>query len=62
MGWLIMSFLMFLVRVLQGLEALRNKFFLVAEMDEKKIITWIIWKKVLTHQNNGGLGACIFLP
>nr|GEW99685.1 hypothetical protein [Tanacetum cinerariifolium] len=41
--------------VISSLEALRNKFFIEAEIDERKM-TWISWKKVLDHKQDGGLG------
>lgn len=38
------------------LEKMRNKFFLGADIDDRKI-TWVCWKKVLAHKNQGGLGV-----
>ncbi|GJZ16048.1 hypothetical protein Tco_0551725 [Tanacetum coccineum] len=42
--------------ILSHLEKLHNKFFLGADPDDRKI-TWVSWKKVLAHKNQGGLGV-----
>ncbi|GKE52387.1 hypothetical protein Tco_1487543, partial [Tanacetum coccineum] len=42
--------------ILSHLEKLHNKFFLGADPDDRKI-TWVSWKKVLAHKNQGGLGT-----
>nr|GEV25079.1 RNA-directed DNA polymerase, eukaryota [Tanacetum cinerariifolium] len=42
--------------VISSLEALRNKFFIGAKIDERRM-TWISWKKVLAHKQGGGLGV-----
>ncbi|GJW02620.1 RNA-directed DNA polymerase, eukaryota, reverse transcriptase zinc-binding domain protein [Tanacetum coccineum] len=45
--------------ILSHLEKLRNNFFLGADPDKRKI-TWVSWKKVLAHKNQGGLGVNSF--
>ncbi|GKD67210.1 RNA-directed DNA polymerase, eukaryota, partial [Tanacetum coccineum] len=45
--------------ILSHLEKLRNNFFLGVDPDERKI-TWVSWKKVLAHKNQGGLGVNSF--
>ncbi|GJT08766.1 hypothetical protein Tco_0843228 [Tanacetum coccineum] len=42
--------------VINFLESVRNKFFLGADIDERKM-TWISWKKVLANRRDGGLGV-----
>nr|GEV22513.1 RNA-directed DNA polymerase, eukaryota, reverse transcriptase zinc-binding domain protein [Tanacetum cinerariifolium] len=42
--------------ILSHLEKLRNKFFLGADPDDHKV-TWVSWKKVLVHKNQGGIGV-----
>lgn len=43
------------MRILQKIEALRNNFFIRADLEEKKM-TWIKLSKVLAQKKNGGLG------
>nr|GEV80352.1 RNA-directed DNA polymerase, eukaryota [Tanacetum cinerariifolium] len=45
--------------ILSHLEKLCNHFFLGVDPDERKI-TWVSWKKVLAHKNQGGLGVNSF--
>ncbi|GKD22471.1 hypothetical protein Tco_1224174 [Tanacetum coccineum] len=40
--------------ILSHLEGLRNKFFLGDDVDDRKI-TWVCWRKVMAHKNQGGL-------
>nr|GEZ64613.1 hypothetical protein [Tanacetum cinerariifolium] len=42
--------------IISLLEKMRNKFFLGADTDDRKI-TWVCWNKVLAHKNKGGLGV-----
>ncbi|GJZ67605.1 RNA-directed DNA polymerase, eukaryota, reverse transcriptase zinc-binding domain protein, partial [Tanacetum coccineum] len=42
--------------VVNYLESIRNKFFIGADMDERKT-TWVSWKKVLVSHREGGLGV-----
>ncbi|GJT52416.1 RNA-directed DNA polymerase, eukaryota, reverse transcriptase zinc-binding domain protein [Tanacetum coccineum] len=42
--------------ILSHLEGLRNNFFLGADQDDRKI-TWVCWRKVMAHKNQGGLGV-----
>nr|GEU31990.1 hypothetical protein [Tanacetum cinerariifolium] len=42
--------------ILSHLERLRNNFFLGADIDDRKI-TWVCWRKVMTHKNHGGLSV-----
>lgn len=41
--------------ILNKIEAMRNKFFRGADLDEK--MTCINWRKVLAHKKYGGLGV-----
>ncbi|GJW74853.1 RNA-directed DNA polymerase, eukaryota [Tanacetum coccineum] len=43
------------ITVLNNIESIRNKFFLGAEMDERKL-TWIQWRKTMASKKHGGLG------
>ncbi|GKF74444.1 hypothetical protein Tco_0220776, partial [Tanacetum coccineum] len=45
--------------VLSHLKGLRNSFFWGADMEDRKI-TWISWRKVVAHKQNGGLGVVCF--
>ena len=42
--------------VLSQIEALRNNFFLGADLEEKKM-TWVSWKQVMAKKECGGLGV-----
>lgn len=42
--------------ILNLLESIRNRFFIGADGDEKKL-TWVKWKKVLASKKDGGLGV-----
>nr|GEZ28386.1 RNA-directed DNA polymerase, eukaryota, reverse transcriptase zinc-binding domain protein [Tanacetum cinerariifolium] len=42
--------------IISLLEKMRNKFFLGADTDDRKI-TWVCWNKLLAHKNKGGLGV-----
>ncbi|GJU41858.1 RNA-directed DNA polymerase, eukaryota [Tanacetum coccineum] len=42
--------------VVNYLDSIRNKFFIGADMDERKT-TWVSWKKVLAIHREGGLGV-----
>ncbi|GJT51895.1 hypothetical protein Tco_0978052 [Tanacetum coccineum] len=42
--------------VVKLLESIRNRFFIGADSDERKV-TWISWKKVLSSKRDGGLGV-----
>ena len=44
------------IAVLSQIEALRNKFFLGADLEEKKM-TWVSWKQVMASKDFGGLGV-----
>ncbi|GJS23025.1 putative RNA-directed DNA polymerase, eukaryota, reverse transcriptase zinc-binding domain protein [Tanacetum coccineum] len=50
-----MSIYMMPATVQKKLEAMRNKFFIGGDLDEKKI-TWVRWKKCLARKELGGLG------
>ncbi|GJX28013.1 putative RNA-directed DNA polymerase, eukaryota, reverse transcriptase zinc-binding domain protein [Tanacetum coccineum] len=50
-----MSIYMMPATVQKKLEAMRNKFFIGGDLDEKKI-TWVRWKKCLASKELGGLG------
>ncbi|GJR32563.1 RNA-directed DNA polymerase, eukaryota, reverse transcriptase zinc-binding domain protein [Tanacetum coccineum] len=50
-----MSIYMMPATVQKKLEAMRNKFFIGGDLDEKKI-TWVRWKKFLASKELGGLG------
>ncbi|GJW54869.1 RNA-directed DNA polymerase, eukaryota [Tanacetum coccineum] len=51
-----MSFFKVLEGILSHVEGLRNKFFLGDDVDDRKI-TWVCWRKVMAHKNQGGLGV-----
>nr|GEZ80395.1 RNA-directed DNA polymerase, eukaryota [Tanacetum cinerariifolium] len=42
--------------VIKRLESIRNSFFIGADLGEKKI-TWVSWRKTLSHKDRGGLPA-----
>nr|GEX22641.1 hypothetical protein [Tanacetum cinerariifolium] len=42
--------------VLSKLESMRNKFFLGADVGDKKV-TWVSWRQVMTDKKRGGLGV-----
>ncbi|GKB48218.1 RNA-directed DNA polymerase, eukaryota, reverse transcriptase zinc-binding domain protein [Tanacetum coccineum] len=54
------TYYMSLFKALEGiislLEKMRNKLFLGADTNDRKI-TWVCWNKVLAHKNKGGLGV-----
>ncbi|GJS85892.1 RNA-directed DNA polymerase, eukaryota [Tanacetum coccineum] len=43
------------ITMLNDIESIRNKFFLGAEMDERKL-TWIQWRKTMASKKHGRLG------
>nr|GEY42073.1 hypothetical protein [Tanacetum cinerariifolium]GEY47340.1 hypothetical protein [Tanacetum cinerariifolium] len=50
-----MSIYMMPATVQKKLEAIRNKFFIGGDLEDKKI-TWVRWKKCLANKDLGGLG------
>lgn len=44
------------ISIINTLESLRNKFFLGADLNEKKM-TWVKWKQVMASKKDGGLGV-----
>ncbi|GJY60515.1 RNA-directed DNA polymerase, eukaryota [Tanacetum coccineum] len=45
--------------ILKAMEALRNRFFIGADVSDRKM-TWAAWDKVLASKKNGGLGVSSF--
>ncbi|GJY66996.1 hypothetical protein Tco_0469234 [Tanacetum coccineum] len=46
--------------ILKAMEALRNRFFIGADVSDRKM-TWAAWDKVLASKKNGGLGVIVYL-
>lgn len=42
--------------ILNKLEALRNRFFVGVDVEEKKMM-WVAWKQLMASKENGGLGV-----